>query len=209
MQSKNRLPIQNYSKRSFIEESRRAQIIEATINTLAKYGYTNASFVRIGKEAGITPSLIGYHFDNKEELMQTTLHAILAERAAHVKAKLTDISSAGDKLRIAIEADLDHMTTNIYKFKALAEIIFTIRSEEGALTYLSEKETDLFNLTHRILEEGKRSGEFINVDTHSMAIIIDGARDSFLAQFGLRHNFNVDQFKATLIDTIMTIIKKG
>lgn len=63
-------------KRSFIEESRRAQIVEATIAAISEHGYTATTFTRIARHAAISAGLISYHFESKEDLMNVTLGTI-------------------------------------------------------------------------------------------------------------------------------------
>ena len=56
--------------RSFIEQSRRAQIVDAAISTIAEVGYAKASFARIAERAGLSSTgLISYHFANRAELI--------------------------------------------------------------------------------------------------------------------------------------------
>ena len=45
-------------KKTFIEEARRKQIIDAALQTIAEQGYTQTSFAEIAKSLGITKGLI-------------------------------------------------------------------------------------------------------------------------------------------------------
>ncbi|HSW81513.1 MAG TPA: TetR family transcriptional regulator, partial [Candidatus Saccharimonas sp.] len=124
--------------KSFIEQARRAQIIEATISVLAQNGYVNTSFAKIGKQAGISASLISYHFKNKEELTEEVYKSILQGRAAHVGAKIAAAQTASDKLRAAIESDLFYMGTQPELFQALVEILFVARSKVDPATHRND-----------------------------------------------------------------------
>src|SRR4051794_31947825 len=61
---------------SFVEQARRAQIVQATIDVLAEKGYGGASFARIAQRASISPGLINYHFRTKDALMRDVLATI-------------------------------------------------------------------------------------------------------------------------------------
>jgi TetR/AcrR family fatty acid metabolism transcriptional regulator len=61
---------------SFIEAARRAQLIECAIETIATLGYAQASLAQIAKRAGISKSVITYHFTSKEELIEQVVTAI-------------------------------------------------------------------------------------------------------------------------------------
>ena len=49
-------------ERTFTVTARRAQIVQAAIDTIAEVGYAKASLDRIGARIGISKGLIGYHF---------------------------------------------------------------------------------------------------------------------------------------------------
>ncbi len=194
--------------KSFIEQARRAQIIEATISVLAQNGYVNTSFAKIGKQAGISASLISYHFKNKEELTEEVYKSILQGRAAHVGAKIAAAQNASDKLRAAIESDLFYMGTQPELFQALVEILFVARSKVDPATHRNDDIHAGFIPIADILKAGQASGEFGDFDAFNMAIIIDSARDGFLGQLAGHSEFDLEQFTKTLLNTTFAIIKK-
>lgn len=61
---------------TFTEKARRAQIVAATIETLAAYGLRQTSFVKVADRAGISPGLITYHFRTRKTLLQAVLDDI-------------------------------------------------------------------------------------------------------------------------------------
>lgn len=194
---------------TFIERARRKQIIEATIEVLAAHGYLNTSFARIAKAAGISPSLISYHFKDKQQLTLATLLTIFEERFSYVASQAHHARTATDKIRTIIEADIANMGTQPKRFKAATEIIFSMRSDAGTMAFLGDTETPLFTLVRETLESGKKSGEFGEFDVYNLALIIEGARDSFLGQLGTRPHFELQAFTESLLTTIMHAIKKG
>lgn len=208
MHSENKLPNQNTVSRSFIEQARRDQIIEATIQTLARHGYINTSFLLIAKQAGISPSLIPYHFKDKAELTGATLKQLLKDRASYVEAQLTADMAASEKLQTILRADIDNMTTHKDRFRASAEIIFSLRSNDGSMVYLGDSAGRLFTILQDTLENGKKSGEFGDINAFHLAIMIEGARDSFLAQLGIRGGLNVEAFKKELVALVLKAVEK-
>ncbi|MEP7287569.1 MAG: TetR family transcriptional regulator [Chloroflexota bacterium] len=195
-------------KRTFIELARRAQIIEATIDVLAEQGYMNASFVRIAKRAGISAGLISYHFKDKEELMDEVYMTIMGGRLKHLQEKIADGKTATDKLRIALEADMAYMGNQPRLFKALIEGLFSARDSEGHLKYMKDIDEPDINSIATILETGQKNGEFGVFDTYNMALILDGARDQFLAQLPIRPSFNLEKFTKTLVDFALKAVQK-
>ena len=56
-----------------VVEDRRDQIIDAAMQVFAQKGFTRATNKDIAREAGITPGLIYYYFESKEDLLKTII----------------------------------------------------------------------------------------------------------------------------------------
>ena len=56
-----------------VVEDRRDQIIDAAMQVFAQKGFIKATNKDIAREAGITPGLIYYYFDSKEDLLKTII----------------------------------------------------------------------------------------------------------------------------------------
>src|SRR5262249_25134722 len=52
-------------------EQRREQIATALMGVIVRKGYSGASIQDIAQEAGLTPGLIHYHFESKQEILIT------------------------------------------------------------------------------------------------------------------------------------------
>lgn len=66
------------SPRKMSRDTRRAQLIEATIQTLALRGYARTTLTEVARTAGLSHGLVNFHFESKEKLLSETL-ALLAE----------------------------------------------------------------------------------------------------------------------------------
>ena len=75
-------------RRSFIEEARRAQIAAAAAETVAEYGYANASLARIAERADVSKSVISYHFDGKDELLTQMVTRFFQETWEHMERRI-------------------------------------------------------------------------------------------------------------------------
>jgi len=58
-----------------VVEDRREQIIDAALRVFSQKGFTSATNKNIAREAGITPGLIYYYFENKEKLLQAVIES--------------------------------------------------------------------------------------------------------------------------------------
>jgi len=80
---------------------RRSEIIGGLARVMADQGYAKATIQAIAKAAGLTPGLVHYHFQNKQEI----LLALIERLASIVRARLdTEAADPTDKIYAAIDA---------------------------------------------------------------------------------------------------------
>lgn len=166
-------PEEGQPRSTFIEAARRAQIVDATISVVAENGYKAASFARIAKRASISPGLITYHFDKKEELMRAVLETVEARLDAAMadQPENTDDDSypaalEGMLMRFvrycARDGDQVSAMTEIRRQKHVAEI-----SEAVAVSHRSGSEEMI-----GFIEEGQVYGQFRDVDAALYASVL-------------------------------------
>jgi TetR/AcrR family transcriptional repressor of bet genes len=89
--------------------ARRAQLIEATIQTLAERGFSRTTVTDVAARAGISHGLVLFHFRSKENLLAETLDFLAEEYRSNWQSAL---SAAGDapeaKLLALIKADFSN-----------------------------------------------------------------------------------------------------
>ncbi|UUZ81859.1 TetR/AcrR family transcriptional regulator [Paenibacillus sp. P26] len=71
------------------EQTRKEQILEVAIETVAAFGYAQASIGQIAKRAGISKGVITYHFASKDEMMDQIVTEVY-EAAARFMAPRID-----------------------------------------------------------------------------------------------------------------------
>jgi AcrR family transcriptional regulator len=109
--------------RTFTEAARRAQIIEAAIDTIADVGFGRASLARIGERLGISKGLIGYHFAGKDDLIEQVVLEIIEQGKAFMRPRIIEAMSTGPGfLRAYIESDLALMRERRNHMVAIVEI---------------------------------------------------------------------------------------
>ncbi len=204
---------ENYSNdkkrsRTFTEEARRKQIIDGTIDTLAKNGYVGTSFVTIAQSIGISRGLISYHFENKNELLHETYGAIYGARTDAIAAATASANMHVERLEAAIKSDLVFMAAHPTFFAALIEIVFNVR-DASSLKYLRELHDPSLLSVQTLLEDGQKAGAFGQFDAQYMAMIIDGAKDQFLGQLMTHPDLSAEAYANALIEMVKnTILKK-
>jgi TetR/AcrR family transcriptional regulator, transcriptional repressor of bet genes len=63
------------SRRTASKESRRLQLIQATIQSIAKFGLSDTTIATVSREANLSQGIINLHFQTKERLLVETLEA--------------------------------------------------------------------------------------------------------------------------------------
>lgn len=101
------------------KETRRQQLIEATIDSLAKRGYSETTMADVADGAGLSRGIVNFHFESKEKLLVATLQYMADEYAAHWRSAL---QKAGDdpasQIGVIVAADFDRSICNKRKLAA-------------------------------------------------------------------------------------------
>ncbi|MFE9243784.1 TetR/AcrR family transcriptional regulator [Nocardiopsis sp. NPDC006938] len=167
MQSENKPGSQ---KRSFIEEARRAQIIEAAVETIAEMGYPNASLARIARTAGISKGVISYHFDGKDELVDQVVTSVYTEIAESIVPRVTAQPDAETMLRAHVRGVAEYAMEHRDRMAALAQIFIHARDADGGPRYGGRQAEPLYQGLEGFYRHGQESGEFRDFDVRVMAV---------------------------------------
>lgn len=161
--------------RSFTAQARRAQIVQATIETIAEFGYAQTSFGRIAEKANLSSTrLISYHFAGKQELMAQVATDLYQDIAEFMTKRLIGQRSASGALRGYIEGNIEYVATHRSQMKALLDIFLSGVLSDG------EPTTALVSVgpVEQILRDGQASGEFRDFDPTIVAACIQRGIDA-------------------------------
>lgn len=87
-------------------DARRAQLIEATIQSLAERGFSRTTVTDVAARAGISHGLVLFHFQSKDNLLAETLDFLADEYRLNWQAALADADAAPEAQILAlIKAD--------------------------------------------------------------------------------------------------------
>lgn len=170
-------------KKTFIEEARRKQIIDAALQTIAEQGYTQTSFAEIAKSLGITKGLIAYHFDGKHDLITSAIHTILQRQGVYIRAHVDAVTSGSDKLRVYIEASFAYIAQNRAQFVALVDLWGSFTSPAEKQTFSESAYDPCRAHLKKIFRLGVEQGVFAAFDEQMMAAVIQGAIDGLMLQW--------------------------
>lgn len=181
-------------ERTFIETARRAQIVQAAIDTIAEVGYSRASLARICARIGVSKGLIAYHFAGKDDLIKQVVEDVIAEGLAYMHPRILAETTGSGMLRAYIESNLSFIGSHRNAMVAIVEIARNDLTD-GAKHFYGNIEVDhaVRNL-EQLLVRFQASGELRpDFDPTSMAVAIRAAID-VVPRLLVTPDFDVDSY---------------
>ena len=89
-----------------IEETRRRQLVDVTIDSLAEVGYVGTTLAQIAGRAGVSPGLVAHYFGDKDGLLEAAFRALARRVGDHVRARLRQVSTPRGRIQAVIDANL-------------------------------------------------------------------------------------------------------
>jgi AcrR family transcriptional regulator len=164
-------------RRSFVSSARRAQIVDAAIETVAEVGYANASLSRIAARLGISKGVISYHFAGKDDLIAEIVSQVLQLARAYMQPRIEAQTKGPEMLRTYIESNLEFMRDNPNQISAVVEIVRAAIA--GATSPFSGNRDAGVNILAELLTRFQAAGELrADFDPNAMAIAIRAVIDA-------------------------------
>ncbi len=89
-----------------IEDTRRRQLVEVTIDSLAELGYVSTTLAQIAARAGVSPGLVAHYFGDKDGLLDAAFRALARRVGNQVRARLRQVSTPRGRIQAVIDANL-------------------------------------------------------------------------------------------------------
>jgi len=148
------------------------RIINASILLFSKQGYKATTMRQIAKKVNITAGSLYNHIPSKEALLLEIQTKFINELLAKIK-EFQPNDSAKNKFRNAIEVLMETVAENRLAWQILVDEYHHFPPSQKKNVRL--KGDKLEHLIRAILEEGKRKGEFKNIDTKFASFFLLGA----------------------------------
>lgn len=164
--------------RSFTEQRRRAQIVDAAIEVIAEVGYHKASFAKIAKHAGLSSTgMISYHFDGRDDLMREVVMEVSRTAEGEVRPGVEMHEHPSDRLRAAIEGEFDLLARYANHLAALVEVVSNLGDDAPSmLEFRQGREANLAVQVEQI-RKAQRTGVFRDFDPWVMVRAMRAAID--------------------------------
>lgn len=162
-----------------IKEFRRVQLIEATIDTVARRGFTELTLAHVADAAKLSRGIVNFYFRSKEELLAETLRYLTGEYEKNWRDAL---ARAGNdpvaKLRMLVEGDFASQTAGRKHVSVWYAFWGEARWRPEYLRICQDVAAQYRKETRALIEEIVAHGNYRNVDTDLVArglnALIDG-----------------------------------
>ncbi|MEV8610700.1 TetR/AcrR family transcriptional regulator [Amycolatopsis sp. NPDC051373] len=188
---------------SVTEATTRAQIIAATIATIADHGYARTTFAKIKERAGLSSTrMISYHFTNKAGLMQAVLSTVSETKAMFLQERSKDLDP-GDRpgnLRAHIETSVAFLRDYPECVRVLAELSANADDADGwAMTSVLVGQLRVGGV-QRQLKQGQDGGVFGEFSPEVMAMSIAQAIDGVATAYAADPSTDLDRYGREIAD---------
>ncbi len=81
--------------RELAKEARRRQLIEATIDGIARKGFTELKIADVAAEAGLSVGIVNFYFKSKDALLIATFKHLVEDYEQHMQGVLAKAGKIG------------------------------------------------------------------------------------------------------------------
>lgn len=181
---------------TFTETARRAQLVQAAIDTIAEVGFTRASLARICERIGISKGLVGYHFTGKDELIRTVVSEIIEQGKTYMIPRILAERPGSDMLRAYIQSNLGFMREHRNYMVALSEIARNGLTADGKQRFYGEADMAGFarELENVLANAQAGGGLRADFDPPFTAMAIRAAIDTAARRLAQDPDFDIDSY---------------
>ena len=158
---------------SFIERTRRAQLIDVTIDAVAEHGYAKVSLARIADNAGITKAAVLYHFRTKDSVVEAAYRFVLDLLVEDVAAAVGAVR-AQDGPQAYVRAMVGHLRAHPRHTRMLVEAL-----EHSTPGHTPEQR---WRPLADLIDASVRARGTATVDSRTLAVITGGAIDAIVTE---------------------------
>jgi betaine-aldehyde dehydrogenase len=89
-----------------VEDTRRRQLVDVTIDSLAELGYVGTTLAQIANRAGVSPGLVAHYFGDKDGLLDAAFRSLARRVGNQVRARLRQVRTPRGRIQAIIDANL-------------------------------------------------------------------------------------------------------
>lgn len=209
--------------------SRRAQIIAATIDTVAELGYARTTFARIAERGGLSSTrLISYHFASKEDLMRAVIGDVYRSINDHLitrmevdpatrpivppdgSDRLPLPQSAAAELSAYITGVISYIAENRTRLQALQSIFAAVHDQpQNPAVAQVDPVGGVMTYLISVLERGQVNGDFRTFDPQVVAAMIQRPLESLPLLMRSSPDLDLPSYAAEMVTAAHLVTRVG
>lgn len=166
--------------RTASREVRRQQLIDATIESIARHGLSGTTMSSVTGLAGLSNGIVNFHFNNKQTLFEQTLRHLAAEHRDQWRHSVRNADLSPEaKLLAIVDA---HFAPGICSRKKLAVWFGFYGEAASRASYrriMSEIDDERWHASQRIIGEIIDTGGHTGLSARDIADTLEGLYDGF------------------------------
>ncbi len=191
---------QHGAHNDFARNHRRRQLIDATITAIAAHGLSKVTLAKVAHTAKLSPGIVNFYFNSKEQLLLETLQSMAQEFDTHVQATLRGSAEPVEILRRLIDAFFDPVVFNLEKASVWSAFWGESQARRDYLKICGEKDAEFFDTIHGAVVELCELEGRTEVDTEAAARGFEGLLDCFWQELVCEpEKFNRDAVRSTCL----------
>lgn len=196
-------------RRRASKEFRRDQLIQATIDSLAKRGYAATTIADVADGASLSRGIVNFHFESKDKLFVETLTFLSEEYAAHWQEERAKAgATAAERLRALTSADLGKKIATPRKVAAWFSVMTEAKGKPALQQLGWSRDEDYIAALEAEIETLKSQGGY-GLDIKKTASAIYAMQEGLWFRLMLnRKEFNRDTALDISLSTLGTLFPK-
>ncbi|TKZ19416.1 TetR family transcriptional regulator [Shimia litoralis] len=173
-------PAASQKSRTASKEVRRQQLIDATIESIAKHGVSGTTMTTVTGFAGLSMGLVNFHFKNKETLFEETLRFLAEEhrdqwKKSYARADLTPQA----KLLAIVDAHYHARINNRKKIAVWFAFYGEAASRARYRAIMEEIDPERWDISVDLIRKIISDGAYHSVEAECIADTLEGLYDGF------------------------------
>ena len=166
--------------RTASKETRRHQLIQATVESIARYGISGTTMKTVTSKAGLSLGIVNFHFTSKETLFEETLRFLGEEhRDRWSKSIQDDNLKPEEKLRNIVVASFHPDLCNRKKLAVWFSFYGEAATRAAYRDIMSELDDERWKISAEICKDIIKDGSYEGVNAEEVSDTLEGLYDGF------------------------------
>ena len=160
-------------RRTASRETRRRQLIDATMKCIARKGLSGTTLGDVAKEAGLSQGIVNLHFESKENLLNETLRCIADDYKSQFNRTLEKSGpDASSKLHALMELDLRPSILDRRKLAVWFAFWGEVKSRPRYREVCEQSDEYYDEVLNSLCEEIINDGDYKNISAAAVATVL-------------------------------------